>query len=296
MYNQSDFMPMNEDRALMDFNIDIYDYVDEIIDIDDIISFEGSGSLLMKSVGPYYRKQNWKKTIEKMNLWYSNLMMLIKNPEKMSDDEKKPLKEMFNYLENNSGKLTGAYPFRYKFYKQKAQEYKDTVLKNKMTILVLKDEIDERVKQYRDLLNEKMDKAQKSYAVKREANKKKWGQTYYMCECGMEVQKVNKSHHNKQQNHLKWVFENKAEEEENVVICQTSTAWYKQKYKCSCGKEISKGNKSKHEETNYHKLYKKEQIVDDDSEEEIYIFPKKKQTTENIVLTIQEIGSFSVSV
>lgn len=276
----NDYVVITEERALEDFNIDIYEYVDEIDDIDDIISLEYSGSLLMKDIGPFYRKQNWKKVIEKMNLWYSNMMMSIKNPESLTPDEKKPLKEMEKYMENNSGKLTNAYPFRYKVYKRRVQEYKDVILKNKMTILALKDEIDERVKEYRELLNERIENDEKIYTVKRNIDKKKWGQTYYMCECGMEVQKVNKSHHNKQQNHLKWIFENKTEDE-NILVCQTSTAWYKQKYKCYCGKEISKGNRSKHEETKYHQLYKKEPIYPDDNQ--------KKQTTENIVLTIQEI-------
>ncbi len=291
MYSQIDYIPMTEEKALMDFKIDIYDYVDVIDEIDEIITLE-SGSLLYRDIGPYCRKQNWKKVIEKMNLWYSTLMMSLKNPQLLTADEKKPLKEMENYLENNSGKLTGAYPFRYKVYKQRIQEYKDAVLSKKMNMLALKDEIDERVKQYRDLLNQRIEKVEKSYAVKRDADKKKWGQTFYTCECGMEVQKVNRSHHNKQQNHLKWVLENKSEDE-NVVICQTANAWHKQKYKCICGKEVSKGNRSKHETTSYHQLYKKD-IVADDSEEEIYIFPKK-QTTENIVLTIQEFGTKSVA-
>jgi hypothetical protein len=277
----NDFIPMTEEKALMDFKIDIYEYVNAIEEIDDIISFV-SGSLLYKDIGPYYRKQNWKKVIEKMNLWYSNLMMALKKPDILSADEKKPLKEMEDYLENNSGKLTGAYPFRFKVYKHKIQEYKDVVLSNKMTILALKDEIDERVKQYRDLLNEQIEKVEKSYLVKRDSDKKKWGQTFYTCECGMEVQKVNKSHHNKQKNHLKWVLENQ-QEEENVVICQTANSWHTQKYRCSCGKDISKGNKTKHEETKYHKLYKKDIVADDNID-------KKKQTTDNIVLTIQDFG------
>jgi hypothetical protein len=306
MFNNDDydyeFPGMNQEKALSDFNINIEDYVEEIGDIDDIIYLHSTHMILLNcEIGPYFRNKNWKKVIEKMNLWYANLMMLIKKPNILTAEEKKPLKKMEDYMNNNQGKLTGAYSYRYAVYRKRVQEYKDLVLKNKMTILAYKIEIDDRVQQYRDLLNQRIEKAEKDYSVKRGADKKQWGQTFYTCECGKEVQKVNKSHHIKSNHHIEWAKENKTDE--NIVICSTALTWHQKKYKCACGKEVANANKSNHEKTKYHQLYQKESVAPDDSEEEIYIIPvKKKQTTTreimpsgNIVLTIQEIGEKCVA-
>jgi hypothetical protein len=259
---------MTEEIALLDFHIDIYSYESEINDLDDIISLK-IGSLLYKDINHFYKTKNWKKVIEKMNLWYSNIMMSLKKPNLLTDDEKKPIKEMEKYLKENEGKLTGAYSYRRKYYLQKVEQYKNLVFKNKMTILAFKDEISERVTEYREILNKWIERDGMSYQIRRENDKRKWGQQFYTCKCEKEVQKVNKSHHEKSVFHKNWLKDN--EPDEFAILCNSVETWQNKKYKCSCGKNISNSNKSNHEKTNYHNMYKA-----DDNED-------------NIVMTIQEI-------
>lgn len=283
-YSDSDceFTAISKENALQDFNIVIDEYVEEIISIDDIIYLDRHHMILLNyDIGPYYRNKNWTKVIEKMNLWYANLMMTIKNPDILTSEEMKQLKKMEAYMNNNHGKLIGAYKYRYKAYQQKVKEYKDLVLKNKMMIIAYRFEIDERVQQYRDLLNLRIEKDEKAYSIKRDADKKRWGYSYYTCECGKEVQKVNRSHHIKQKQHIDWVKENKTDE--NIVICSSTLQWHQKKYKCSCGKEISNSNRFNHEKTPFHKLHEKESPSPNDT------------PSENIILTIQEIGRKSIA-
>lgn len=273
-----------ENRYLEDFHMDHNDYVSEIEDITDIISLS-AGSLLYRHIAPYLRKQNYRKAIDQMNLWYSNLIVSLKNPESLNQREKQVIKDMQYYLSKNDGKLTGKYEYRKRKTAQEIQAYKDVVLKNKMTILAYKPEIDELMNLYKTELNNKLSKIEELNNQVRKQYVKDWGKVFYTCECGIETQRVNKAHHEKTLKHINWVKENKPDE--NIVICPPESSWHKKKYKCSCGKEVINANKFNHEKTKYHQLH---QLTPDDTPTNDVIY-----NTGNIQLTIQEIGEKSVS-
>jgi hypothetical protein len=273
---------ITEEEALLNFEIDIYNYVDEIECIEDIVSLN-EGSILYEAIKDFILSKNWKTVLERMNKWYNDLIIVLNNPDILTIEEEKPLKEMNTYIKKNHGKLIGAYPYRYNYYINQVEEYKKLILKNKMVILSFKPEIEDKLNEYRRILNEKIKRQEIQQHLKVENCKRKWGLTYYTCECGKQVQKVNKANHICTEFHKKWLLENKPNE--NIILAKRCE-WYSRRYKCECGKEVYNNNRSMHNKTKFHQQYEQGNIVPDDRVRENN---EKNETTDNIILKIEEI-------
>jgi hypothetical protein len=201
----------------------------EINNLDDIISLK-HGSLLYDEIDTFYRKKNYQKVIEKINEWYNNIKKIVQAPHILTDDEINKLKKIdYNYQ----------------------KEYSSLLLKNKLTILVFKNEIEERVKFYIEIFNDIINKMNDLHHLKVENSKKKWRRTFYTCECGKEIQKNNRRPHMKSVFHTEWL---KANGLENEIIIDNNP-WHNRTYLCVCGKYVQNANKHGHEKSKYHKNF-----------------------------------------
>lgn len=227
----------------------------EINNLDDIISLK-AGSLLYNEIDTFYRKKNYKKVIEKMTEWHSNLMNTLTV---LTDDEIKNIKKTDYHFQD---------------------DYYELIIKNKMTILVFKNEIEERVKYYTQILNDINEKMEDVKRLKIENGKKKWRRTYYTCECGKEIQKNNRQPHLRSVFHTEWL---KAHGLENEIIID-SDPWYKRSYLCKCGKYVQNANKHGHEKSKHHKDFI-EGVSSGDNKS------VSSGDNENIQLKIEELSS-----
>lgn len=226
-------------------------FIHEINDINDIISLS-DGSLLWCDIEPYYKKKLWKKVIDKMDLWYCNLMNYINYPEQLSSTELKKIEDIKFYYEQYFNSKSYEYNV---YFNQELNLFKSIASKNKLTILAFKSEIDEAMIKFKSYINSKIINERIMYDDKKTQRIKEWGKVFYTCECGVETQRINRSHHEKSVKHINWMKENKPHI--NTPIRDTNTMWCMQKYTCYCGKVVSNCNKANHEKTKYHKTFKK---------------------------------------
>lgn len=253
-----------KEKALQDFKLDVYQYIDEIDDIK--LIYED----VKKSYSSCLIKDEYKKCIKKLNEQKSKINIMCNKPESLTFEDRVQIHKINEYFKHNTGYLSGFHPIRKKYTESIVKQYKEIALANRMFMIVNKDEVFKYIDKLIDSFKKKYDEKRSEYDEMRKLSIKNWQIQYYDCSCGELIQKVCRSKHEKSIKHKKWLKEQNPE----LDIEIKNTLFNNKKYKCDCGKEVTKSNKFTHDKTKYHITYCK---------------PCNETTPENIVLTMTEI-------
>ena len=260
-------------EALKDFNLYVNDYID---------AYEHVGEIFDDIQHTYsipLSKKDYKKVIDILNEEKDKIRIMCDNPQALTIQDRQQIHNIHQFLNKDNGKLRGYFRQRKQKTNDVIKEYKEIALQNRMFMLVNRDEIFDYIDKIINSCQVKYNKEKVEHQELRDQYIKDWQKTYYICECGEQLQKVSKARHERTKTHQNYIKSlNPA-----VELKCNEYSWHKEKYMCSCGKEVSKGNKSTHEKSKYHQFYKCNETT---PQKQLIIDTNDR--VNNIVLTIGE--------
>lgn len=123
-------------QALKDFNLNINDYIEEF-NLDYIL--QEKGDIYNHCISQWIYKNNYKKIVEYLVEYKNKLLTMCDYPEALTIEDRQKIKDIKDYLKNNSGKLNGYYSIRKKKTDEIIKEFMDLSLNNRMSLIANKE-------------------------------------------------------------------------------------------------------------------------------------------------------------
>lgn len=248
--------------ALKDFHLNHKNYITELTQLQDFVK------QLTTAVDFYIERKSFMRAINHINNILANIENIIDNPSYISTDDKRSIKRMKHYFNENSGKNEGYYSHRLQKLNYEIERLQEVAIKNNVALLAWKCDIQITAQQLINHLSLLNQQEQNNKLKHLDYTKRIWGDKIIICDCGSHIRRANLQSHERSWNHILWL------KKQNISCDDT--------YRCCCGKIVRTINKAQHERSKFHKAFIKPNVIKLDQNVVLSI-------NENISIQLEEI-------